>query len=386
MGALAAMFGMPDIQQQMMQPNVAPQFSVPAQMPMQRQQPMQQPMQQTNPGIDPTTISQRIQEILGAKDPTNPGTIENYLSGRFQPQGMGDTADAIIKSAPLNANLVTGGDVYNNRISQGLDTVNKLSDVTRTLALAQSSGNGGGATMAAARQLMAENPNLDFATAYSIAKSGVGIGNTFADGRIQNIQGAPDAFGNIERGKGFGRERGKDQATAAMQLPSELDMGERTMRYIEEMVGSNALGTANGIPQHPGLNAAIGTVDTMFPTVFPNTKDFENRLEQVKGTAFLQAIQKLKGTGQITEIEGRAGTAAVTRMQNAGSEQEFVNAAREYYDIVRTGMERARQASGGMQQPSAAPAMGAQPTSEPTATGRNGEKIVFRNGRWQPLQ
>ena len=349
MGALAAMFGMPDIQQQL-QPE---QFSVPPQRPMQMQ-PMQQPMQQANPGIDPATISQRIQEILGAKDASTPGTIENYLSGRFQPQGMGDTADAIIKSAPLNANLVTGNDVYNNRVSQGLETINKLSDITRNFSLAQA-GGGGGATMAAARQLMAENPQLDFATAYSIAKSGVGTGNTFANGRIQNIQGAPDAFGNIKRGEAAGTSYGKNQGEALSTLPESLDTGQRTLRYIEEMVGSNALGTGGNIPQHGGLNAAIGTVDTWFPTVFPATKDFENRLEQVKGTAFLQAIQKLKGTGQITEVEGKAGTSAVTRMQNAGSEQEFINAAKEYYDIVETGLSRSKAAAGQGVQPSFQP-------------------------------
>jgi hypothetical protein len=56
----------------------------------------------------------------------------------------------------------------------------------------------------------------------------------------------------------------------------------------------------------------------------------------------LQAFTTLKGGGSITEKEGEKATAAINRMSTAQSEKEFNIAAREYQDVLRTGIERAK--------------------------------------------
>jgi hypothetical protein len=71
--------------------------------------------------------------------------------------------------------------------------------------------------------------------------------------------------------------------------------------------------------------------------------NFQARFDQIKGGAFLQAFETLKGGGSITNIEGEKGTAALNRMSLAQSEKEFVQASREFQDIVRTGVERAKK-------------------------------------------
>jgi hypothetical protein len=77
-----------------------------------------------------------------------------------------------------------------------------------------------------------------------------------------------------------------------------------------------------------------------------DASDFQARFDQVKGNAFLQAFETLKGGGSITNVEGDKGTAALNRMGLAQSEKEFVQAAREFQDVVRTGVARAKKLTG----------------------------------------
>jgi hypothetical protein len=68
--------------------------------------------------------------------------------------------------------------------------------------------------------------------------------------------------------------------------------------------------------------------------------------DQIEGTAFLSAFEALKGGGAISEKEGAKATAARLRMTLAQDEKEYVKAAREFQDIVRTGVENARRKGG----------------------------------------
>ena len=74
--------------------------------------------------------------------------------------------------------------------------------------------------------------------------------------------------------------------------------------------------------------------------------DFDARLEQVFGGAFLQAYNTLRGGGAITETEGTKGTSAMNRMRRSQSEEEFISAARDYADVVREGIRNARAKTG----------------------------------------
>lgn len=68
---------------------------------------------------------------------------------------------------------------------------------------------GQGATIMAARQLMAEDKTLTFADAYSLAKSGAGQGNTVRDGQIMPMGGKQDTLQGDETSKAKGKELGK---------------------------------------------------------------------------------------------------------------------------------------------------------------------------------
>jgi hypothetical protein len=94
---------------------------------------------------------------------------------------------------------------------------------------------------------------------------------------------------------------------------------------------------------HPGRETATGLSSAMDPRNFvPGTDaaDFRAVLDQIGGTAFLQAFESLKGGGQITQIEGEKATAAIARLSRAQSDEEFENSLRELRDVMAAGYKR----------------------------------------------
>ncbi|MFZ4388209.1 MAG: hypothetical protein ACOYOI_08625, partial [Chthoniobacterales bacterium] len=113
----------------------------------------------------------------------------------------------------------------------------------------------------------------------------------------------------------------------------------------------------------PGLKYVPGT----------SAADFNARLNEIQGGAFLQAFNTLKGGGSITETEGIKATAAINRMSTAQSEKEFNIAAREYQDILRTGIKNAKA--------KAATAGGSVPSGRGGVAPATGGEIDFNSLR-----
>jgi hypothetical protein len=81
--------------------------------------------------------------------------------------------------------------------------------------------------------------------------------------------------------------------------------------------------------------------------------------DQVKGGAFLEAVQRMKGSGAISEIEGTKATAALTEASTAQSPDAFRAAMSKFRDAIQMGMTNASTKAG----------KGRIPTYNPT-TGR----------------
>mgnify|MGYP001572271555 CR=1 FL=1 len=173
-------------------------------------------------------------------------------------------------------------------------------------------------------------------------------------GTITDARGKPAANynpfiqGDIARAKASGKEYGESGAKSAISLPQSLQEAENTITLVDDLL------------KHPGFKQAVGGSSLMQVQRIPGTdaKDFMNRLDQLKGKQFLQAFESLKGAGQITEVEGVKATQAISRMDNATSEGGFVQASREFQNIIRQGVKRAKQkaAMGGGFQPDSQPA------------------------------
>lgn len=163
-------------------------------------------------------------------------------------------------------------------------------------------------------------------------------------GRMEPIAGAngqpvvgaqfdPRLQGTLANVKAGGSAQGKLEAEAAFDAPKAIAQGEQTIKLVDDLLKA------------PGFKQAVGTSRIAGVQLIPGTaaKDFDIRLDQLKGQQFLQAFETLKGGGQITEAEGKKATDAIARMNASGSEDEFKKAANEFQAVIAQGVERARQ-------------------------------------------
>jgi hypothetical protein len=162
----------------------------------------------------------------------------------------------------------------------------------------------------------------------------------------------------LAEAKALGTNMAKDKVLRETQLPKVLDTAEMALNEVDALIGKRDKNgrLLMGEKPHAGFETAVGS--TLFPGArfVPGTSasDFQSRFDQIKGGAFLQAFETLKGGGSITNVEGDKGTAALNRMGLAQSEKEFVQAAREFQDVVRKGVDRAKKLAGAPAEPTGA--------------------------------
>lgn len=312
----------------------------------------QQPVDNTYsqaPTVPTGNIKARIQQDLGAAEPDQGGSIQDILSSRFNQNGpsYGDYAQSAISS--LNGKYASPNDISQNNLAGQLKGISEL-----TRAQFLSSGGAGNATLKAAQQLMANDPNLDFATAFSIAKSGVGQGNTVVNGQVQNVPGAPQAAGNLQYGKTSGdkratletaapianatesgKEQGKITTEAQANLPNVVSQAELANKVIDETIS------------HPGLAANFGTSGMLPNRPGSEASDAAALLGQIRGGAFLTAYNQLRGGGQISNTEGAKAEDAYARMTRAQSVDSFKKAARDYQNIINRNLTNIRDTASG---------------------------------------
>jgi hypothetical protein len=148
------------------------------------------------------------------------------------------------------------------------------------------------------------------------------------------------------------KEQGKGQAKFESAAPQAIATAEQMLTKIDQMVGTQAKldkkgkVVEKGTPAHPGFKAAVGA-SSLFPTMpGSDAANFEARLDEIKGGAFLEAYNTLRGGGSITEVEGQKATQAITRMSTAQSEDAFISAARDFQDVIRAGIKRSKEKLG----------------------------------------
>jgi hypothetical protein len=153
----------------------------------------------------------------------------------------------------------------------------------------------------------------------------------------------------------------KDQQKAAETLPQVLQQGQTLITSIDEMIGRKDAKGNVIIPEHKGLKDVVGT---MIPFEYKlgqrgtPAADFKALDDQVKGGAFLQAVQIMKGNGSLSEIEGTKATAALTEASTAQSPDAYRRAMSKFRDVIQTGMDNAATKAGKGRIPTYNPATG----------------------------
>jgi len=153
---------------------------------------------------------------------------------------------------------------------------------------------------------------------------------------IIGAQYDPALQGSLAGSKTGATTEAKLRTEARLDAPKAIAQGEETIRLVDDLLKA------------PGMKQAVGASRMLGIQKIPGTsaKDFDVRLDQLKGQQFLQAFESLKGGGAITEIEGKKATDAIARMDAASSEAEFTKAAREFQSVIRQGVARAKNAQG----------------------------------------
>jgi hypothetical protein len=156
--------------------------------------------------------------------------------------------------------------------------------------------------------------------------------------RIENLEKSPqvlatmtDTLLNIDNLIGDARvikdAKGKEKIDYTVTQDGKQVEGRKPQAGFELAVGA---GIPSWMPFQGGTDVS----------------NFRIALDQIKDKTFLQAFESLKGAGQITEREGEKATSALNRMNTAQSEVEFIKAAREFEQNVRSGMDMAKKKAG----------------------------------------
>jgi len=153
----------------------------------------------------------------------------------------------------------------------------------------------------------------------------------------------------------------KAQQEAAQTLPQVMQQGQTLISGIDQMIGRKDAQGKVIMPEHKGLKDVVGTTipyEYKLGQGGTPAADFKALYDQVKGGAFLEAVQRMKGTGAISEIEGTKATAALTEASTAQSPDAFRSAMSKFRDAIQTGMSNAATKAGKPRIPTYNPATG----------------------------
>lgn len=129
--------------------------------------------------------------------------------------------------------------------------------------------------------------------------------------------------------------QGKAEGVIRAALPTMKSTAQETVTLVDELLTD------------PNLNAAVGPLQGQMPSIRSGTRNFDERVKQLQGRAFLEARQMLKGGGQITDYEGQRAEMAMARLSQAKSEDDFKAALVEFKSAVSDGYAKLEAAYGG---------------------------------------
>lgn len=137
----------------------------------------------------------------------------------------------------------------------------------------------------------------------------------------------------------------ENQQEAAQNYPQIAQQANNLTSTIDQMIGN----TAKGIKEHAGLKSVVGQAIPFEYTPFQGGTpgaDFKALYDQVKGGAFLQAVQLMKGSGALSEIEGTKATAALTSASTAQSPEAFRKSMAAFRDAINSGLANSAAKAG----------------------------------------
>jgi flagellar protein FlgJ len=182
-------------------------------------------------------------------------------------------------------------------------------------------------------------------------------GQTFIPGGEKD----PAVEQQVAKSRAAGAQTGKSDAIALEKLPNAIATGTELIRKLDALLGdANVVGnkvTFSKQAPAEGFENAFGLTG-MAARAYPGSAaaDFQAKVKEILGGAFLEAYETLRGAQGITDVEGKKATESRTRMSFDLSPAEFINAAREYRKTAAEALGRSETRLKSLRSSSAAPA------------------------------
>ena len=136
------------------------------------------------------------------------------------------------------------------------------------------------------------------------------------------------------------------------KLETMILTGQDMIGTIESIVGRPAVeGGAAAMPADEDLESILGMIQGRSFAMTPSGEDLKVKIDQLEGSAFLQAFDILKGGGAISEREGAKATQAIARLSRTQTPEAFKAALYEFADVVRRGVEKSKGDLSALPQP-----------------------------------
>lgn len=188
---------------------------------------------------NPGTLSGRIQEWLGAREPNQGGFAQNILSQRFQPS-FDDSATGAVQTL-IGGKPVSGQNIADERMK---NVVDQFATLSRAEYL--SKGGGSGSVFAQTMEAINQDPelaNLSMMDKIRLAQNKVGTNLTMnGQGVVSDMSGAASGLGNLS----YGEEMGTQNARVNTARPLAVQKGLGEADTASQIATNTALGKSTG--------------------------------------------------------------------------------------------------------------------------------------------
>lgn len=133
----------------------------------------------------------------------------------------------------------------------------------------------------------------------------------------------------------------RDQQIASAEQKRQTEVAKEADRIASDIASADAsISLIDDLINHPGRGRAVG-LSSLVPSIPGGAaKDYELKLEQLKGSQYLQGVQQMRGLGQLSNQEGAALLRAATSLDSAQSEEEHEKELRRIKNILETARKR----------------------------------------------
>lgn len=241
-------------------------------------------------GGNPATLSNRIQQFLGAKQPDLGGMAQDILAGRFQPPefNINDVGTAAQATA-ASGQYVPAQQVANQRLATAMSSLGDIGKLQEQQAQANmynamaQNGGGRGEGLAAANRIKTEwdtnHPDhpMSWTDAYmqATAKQGQGVTIDPVTGQVTTMAGAPQAVGAMKQGAETGTLTAKlrleptiaGQTQVAKNNANIAAAGpEEAAREVGKATGEAQVSLASIKANMPQINSIVSNLRTLGQT------------------------------------------------------------------------------------------------------------------------